>query len=126
MSFGCYRRCARRPPTVLGGAALPEVASPLVDRFIELLRSHGVQTQTGQFGVRMKVRIHNDGPVTIWLENKMSSSNQKVKILLAFIFSGLRHHPLNKSAAVCAAWLVDTTAYLKFHNSPLQTFAFRR
>ena len=59
-------RKGRRPSFT--DAALPEVAAPLVDRFVELLRSHGVPTQTGQFGADMKVEIHNDGPVTIWLE----------------------------------------------------------
>jgi D-aminoacyl-tRNA deacylase len=49
-------------------AALPEIAAPLVDRFIELLRVHGVPTQGGKFGEHMQVEIHNDGPVTIWLE----------------------------------------------------------
>ena len=34
----------------------------------ELLRGHGVPTQTGQFGAHMLVEIDNDGPVTIWLE----------------------------------------------------------
>jgi len=59
-------RKGRRPSFI--DAALPEVASPLVDRFVELLRGHGVPTQTGQFGAHMEVEIHNDGPVTIWLE----------------------------------------------------------
>ena len=59
-------RKGRRPSFI--DAALPEVASPLVDRFVELLRSHGVPTQTGQFGAHMDVEIHNNGPVTIWLE----------------------------------------------------------
>ena len=59
-------RKGRRPSFI--DAALPDVASPLVDRFAELLRSHGVLTQTGQFGASMQVEIHNDGPVTIWLE----------------------------------------------------------
>ena len=59
-------RKGRRPSFI--DAALPEVAAPLVERFIELLRGHGVPTQTGQFGADMKVEIHNDGPVTIWLE----------------------------------------------------------
>jgi D-tyrosyl-tRNA(Tyr) deacylase len=59
-------RKGRRPSFI--DAALPDVAAPLVDRFVELLRSHGVPTQTGQFGAHMKVEIHNDGPVTIWLE----------------------------------------------------------
>jgi D-tyrosyl-tRNA(Tyr) deacylase len=49
-------------------AALPEVASPLVDRFVELLIAQGVPTQKGEFGAHMLVEIHNDGPVTIWLE----------------------------------------------------------
>ena len=56
----------RRPSFI--DAALPEVAEPLVKRFVELLRGHGVPTQTGKFGNHMAVEIHNDGPVTIWLE----------------------------------------------------------
>ena len=56
----------RRPSFI--EAALPEVAEPLVERYIKLLRSHGVPTQTGKFGANMQVEIHNDGPVTIWLE----------------------------------------------------------
>jgi D-tyrosyl-tRNA(Tyr) deacylase len=59
-------RKGRRPSFT--DAALPEVAEPLVNRFVELLRGHGVPTQTGQFGAHMLVEIHNDGPVTIWLE----------------------------------------------------------
>lgn len=59
-------RKGRRPSFI--DAALPGAAAPLVDRFVELLRGHGVPTQTGQFGAHMKVEIHNDGPVTIWLE----------------------------------------------------------
>ncbi len=56
----------RRPSFV--DAALPDVAEPLVNRFVELLSGHGVDTQTGKFGAHMAVEIHNDGPVTIWLE----------------------------------------------------------
>jgi len=59
-------RKGRRPSFI--DAALPDTAAPLVDRFIELLRGHGVPTQAGQFGAHMEVEIHNDGPVTIWLE----------------------------------------------------------
>jgi len=59
-------RKGRRPSFI--DAALPDVAAPLVMRFAELLRGHGVPTQTGQFGAHMLVEIHNDGPVTIWLE----------------------------------------------------------
>ena len=59
-------RRGRRPSFT--DAALPEVAAPLVDRFVELLSRNGVPTQTGRFGEHMLVEIHNDGPVTIWLE----------------------------------------------------------
>ena len=59
-------RKGRRPSFI--DAALPDIAEPLVNRFVEELRSHGVPTQTGQFGAHMLVEIHNDGPVTIWLE----------------------------------------------------------
>jgi D-aminoacyl-tRNA deacylase len=59
-------RKGRRPSFT--DAALPEIAEPLVNRFIELLRGLGVPTQTGRFGYHMEVEIHNDGPVTVWLE----------------------------------------------------------
>jgi D-tyrosyl-tRNA(Tyr) deacylase len=59
-------RKGRRPSFT--DAALPEVASPLVERFAELLRGLGVPTVTGEFGANMLVEIANDGPVTIWME----------------------------------------------------------
>ena len=59
-------RKGRRPSFI--DAALPKVAEPLVNRFTEFLRGHGIPTQTGKFGNHMHVEIHNDGPVTIWLE----------------------------------------------------------
>ena len=59
-------RKGRRPSFI--DAALPDVAEPLVDRFVESLRGHGIPSQTGKFGAHMLVEIHNDGPVTIWLE----------------------------------------------------------
>ena len=59
-------RKGRRPSFT--DAALPDAAEPLVNRFIELLRGQGVPIQTGKFGAHMEVEIHNDGPVTVWLE----------------------------------------------------------
>ena len=59
-------RKGRRPSFT--DAALPGVAAPLVDLFAALLREQGIPTQTGVFGAHMLVEIHNDGPVTIWLE----------------------------------------------------------
>ena len=56
----------RRPSYI--DAARPEVAAPIVVRVAALRREQGVPTQTGIFGADMLVEIHNDGPVTIWLD----------------------------------------------------------
>jgi len=56
----------RRPSFV--DAARPETATPLYERFIELLRDRGLPVQTGEFGASMEVELVNDGPVTLWLE----------------------------------------------------------
>ena len=56
----------RRPSFI--GAAKPEHADPLVDKFAQLLRENGVPTQTGIFGAHMEVDLINDGPVTIVME----------------------------------------------------------
>jgi len=60
-------RKGNRPSFV--GAAPPDIASPLVDHFVEQLRGLGIPTQTGEFGAHMLVALENDGPVTIWIEN---------------------------------------------------------
>jgi D-tyrosyl-tRNA(Tyr) deacylase len=60
----------RRPSFV--GAAPPEVATPLYERFVALLRERGAgsgtQVETGEFGAMMDVELVNDGPVTLILE----------------------------------------------------------
>ena len=50
------------------GAARPEEAEPLYERFADALRALGVPVETGVFGARMAVELENDGPVTIVLE----------------------------------------------------------
>lgn len=51
-------------------AARPEQAAPLVDYFCGRLRAEGIErVETGVFGAMMHVEIHNDGPVTIWLDS---------------------------------------------------------
>lgn len=59
-------RRGRRPSFT--DAAKPDLAEPLCDFFTATLREMGVPTQTGVFGEHMLVEIHNDGPVTILLE----------------------------------------------------------
>lgn len=50
-------------------AASPELAEPLYERVIALLRSeHGLPVATGIFGAMMEVESINWGPVTILLE----------------------------------------------------------
>ncbi len=49
-------------------AAQPDVAEPLCAQFVADLQAQGVPVQTGVFGAHMQVEIHNDGPVTIWLD----------------------------------------------------------
>lgn len=49
-------------------AARPELAEPLVDRFVAALRDLGVPVETGVFGARMSLELVNDGPVTILLD----------------------------------------------------------
>jgi D-tyrosyl-tRNA(Tyr) deacylase len=56
----------RRPSFV--GAARPEQAIPLYQRFVAALRGRGLEVATGEFGASMQVEIHNDGPVTLILE----------------------------------------------------------
>ncbi|HTD62851.1 MAG TPA: D-aminoacyl-tRNA deacylase [Gemmatimonadaceae bacterium] len=56
----------RRPSFI--DAARPEVAVPLYERFVGLLREHGTKVETGEFGAMMEVELVNDGPVTLWLE----------------------------------------------------------
>jgi D-tyrosyl-tRNA(Tyr) deacylase len=51
-------------------AARPEDGERLYQRFCDLLSDHGVPVQTGKFGADMKVRLVNDGPVTIWLDTQ--------------------------------------------------------
>jgi D-tyrosyl-tRNA(Tyr) deacylase len=50
--------------------AMPgDLAQPLFERFVELLRAEGVRVETGVFGAMMDVELVNDGPVTlIWEE----------------------------------------------------------
>jgi D-aminoacyl-tRNA deacylase len=69
-------RKGRRPSYV--EAAPPEVAEPLIRRLVELLEAEGVPVQTGVFRAHMLVEIHNDGPVTILLEQDARSKRQEV------------------------------------------------
>jgi D-tyrosyl-tRNA(Tyr) deacylase len=51
------------------GAAQPEVAEPLYERFCAALEREGVRVARGVFGARMEVSLVNNGPVTIVLDS---------------------------------------------------------
>ena len=50
------------------GAAAPEKAERLYERFAAALREHDIRVETGRFGAEMAVELVNDGPFTIWLD----------------------------------------------------------
>jgi D-tyrosyl-tRNA(Tyr) deacylase len=67
--YGDVRK-GRRPSFI--DAAPPEVATPLYERFVALLKERaagsGTRVETGEFGAMMDVELVNDGPVTLILE----------------------------------------------------------
>ncbi|TXB60565.1 D-aminoacyl-tRNA deacylase [Phaeodactylibacter luteus] len=53
------------------GAARPEYAVPMYEKFVQALGAlAGQGVATGEFGANMKVRLLNDGPVTIFIDSK--------------------------------------------------------
>ena len=59
-------RKGRRPSFI--DAARPNIAELLYNHLVQLLRSNGLEVETGEFGAMMDVELVNDGPVTLWLE----------------------------------------------------------
>ncbi len=65
--FTLYADTSSRRPGFTG-AAKPDVAIPLYERFIEQCRQRGFVVEHGEFGADMQVFSQNDGPVTILLD----------------------------------------------------------
>lgn len=59
----------RRPSFIK--AAPPELAVPLYEHFLSLVRIRGVKVETGEFGAHMELALVNDGPVTIILDSRV-------------------------------------------------------
>ncbi|MDR3595762.1 D-aminoacyl-tRNA deacylase [Clostridium sp.] len=47
-----------------------EEAKELYEEFVKLLKTSDLKVECGEFGADMKVKIDNDGPVTILLDSK--------------------------------------------------------
>ena len=61
-------RKGRRPGFT--DAAVPGVAETLFNQFVEQTRAVGLKVETGRFQTHMLVEIHNDGPVTIFIDSR--------------------------------------------------------
>mgnify|MGYP001851760141 FL=1 len=66
--FTLYADCRKGRRPSFTGAARPETAVPLYERFLAGARQAGVPTECGEFGADMLVSLENDGPVTILLD----------------------------------------------------------
>ena len=64
--YGDVRK-GRRPS--FDGAAGPEKARALYERFVNRMRETGLRCETGRFQEMMEVELVNDGPVTVILDS---------------------------------------------------------
>ena len=68
--FTLYGNCRKgRRPEFLN-AARPELAIPLYERFVSLVRAKGYRVETGEFGAYMEVDSINDGPFTLIVDTR--------------------------------------------------------
>ena len=68
--FTLFADCKSRRPGFTG-AARPETAIPLYERFMAQCEARGFHVEHGEFGADMQVYSQNDGPVTIWLDTEV-------------------------------------------------------
>lgn len=67
--FTLYADCSRGNRPSFTDAGKPEHAEKMYLYFNSCLRNLGIQTEEGIFGADMKVRLLNDGPVTIIMDS---------------------------------------------------------
>ena len=66
--FTLYGNCKKGRRPDFFGAAKPDLAIPLYERFVRRCRDSGFHTETGEFGAYMQVDSLNDGPVTLMVD----------------------------------------------------------
>ena len=64
-NFTLYADCSRGRRPDFFGAAKPDQAIPLYEKFMDCCRARGFRVEHGEFGADMQVYSQNDGPVTI-------------------------------------------------------------
>ena len=67
--FTLYADTSSRRPG-FSGAAKPDLAIPLYEKFMERCRERGFTVEHGEFGADMQVFSQNDGPVTILFDTE--------------------------------------------------------
>ena len=67
--FTLYADTSSRRPG-FSGAAKPDAAIPLYEKFMERCRERGFTVEHGEFGADMQVFSQNDGPVTILFDTE--------------------------------------------------------
>ena len=72
--YGSYRK-GNRPDYM--NSAHPSHAEPLYEYFKEYLKKYTDKIESGEFGADMKVRITNDGPVTLQLDSNVLRQPKK-------------------------------------------------
>lgn len=65
--FTLFADCKSRRPGFTG-AARPDTAIPLYERFMANCEARGFHVEHGEFGADMQVYSQNDGPVTILMD----------------------------------------------------------
>lgn len=68
--FTLYADTSSRRPG-FSGAAKPDLAIPLYERFMARCRERGFAVEHGEFGADMQVDSLNDGPVTILFDTEV-------------------------------------------------------
>ena len=69
--FTLYADTSSRRPG-FSGAAKPDLAIPLYERFMDKCRARGFRVAHGRFGADMQVASVNDGPVTILYDTEQA------------------------------------------------------
>jgi D-tyrosyl-tRNA(Tyr) deacylase len=68
--FTLYGDCRKGRRPGYSGAAPPEIAEPIYNRFVDEVRKKGIKAATGRFQAMMDVTLVNDGPVTLLLDSE--------------------------------------------------------
>ena len=66
--FTLFSNCYEGNKPKFNDAAEKDLAKKVYEQFVSKLKESGIKVETGKFAAMMKVRLENDGPVTIILE----------------------------------------------------------